>query len=166
MALQRLILLRHAKAEHRAASGEDIDRELTESGRADARAMGERLFREELTPDIALVSTAARAEQTWTEAAHAFPPRTRAEYMRQLYNAPADVLLEAARDIGAASVMVVAHNPGIQTLATELMALAEGDAGLARLARTGFSPATAAVFRIEGPLVACEGLFSPADEGR
>jgi phosphohistidine phosphatase len=164
MRLQRLILLRHGKAEHRAVSGEDIDRELTEGGRADARAMGERLFREELIPDVALVSTALRAEQTWEEAAPAFPPGAKVEFMRQLYNAPADVLLEAARDAGAASVMVVAHNPGMHTLMAELLGLAEGPEGLARAARTGFSPASAAVFRIEGPVVLCEALFSPGDE--
>jgi phosphohistidine phosphatase len=164
MPLQRLILLRHGKAENRAASGEDIDRELTERGRADSRAMGERLFREELIPDLVLCSTAARAEQTWEAAAPAFPPGVKVEYVRQLYNASADVLLEAARDAGAASVMVVAHNPGMHTLMAELLGLAEGPDGLARAARTGFSPASAAVFRIEGPVVVCEALFSPKDD--
>ena len=164
MPLQRLILLRHAQAEHRAPSGEDIDRELTERGRADARAVGERLFREELIPDIVLVSTAARAEQTWDEAGPAFPPGVKVEPMRHLYNASADVLLEAARDAGAVSVAVVAHNPGMQTLVIELMALADGDDGMARAARAGFSPASAAVFRIEGPVVACEAYFTPEDD--
>lgn len=163
MPLRRLILLRHAKAENRAASGEDIDRALTDRGRADARAMGERLFREELLPDIALVSTALRAEQTWGEAARAFPPGTKVELMPSLYNAPADVLLEAARDAGREVVAVVAHNPGMHTLVAELLLLAEGDDGAARANRKGFTPASAAVFRIEGAEVACEALFSPED---
>lgn len=166
MLLQRLILLRHGKAEHRAVSGEDIDRELTERGRADSRAMAERLFREELIPDIALVSTAARAEQTWAEAAPIFPPGIKVERMRHLYNAPADVLLEAARDAGAGSVALVAHNPGLQTLVTELLGLAEGDEGFERAARAGFSPGSAAVFRIEGHTVTCEALFTPGDGDR
>jgi phosphohistidine phosphatase len=163
MRLQRLILFRHGKAEHRAASGEDIDRELTNRGRADSLATGERLFREELIPDIVLVSTAARAEQTWRAAAPAFPPRVKVELMRQLYNAPAEVLLEAARDAGAASVAVVAHNPGLHVLVAELMRLADGDEGYARAAREGFPTAAAAAFRIEGPEVACEAYFSPKD---
>ncbi len=165
MPLQRLILMRHGKAENRAQSGEDIDRALTQRGRDDVAAVAEMLFREELIPDIALVSTALRCEQTWEAARPIFPPRVKVELMRHLYNAPAEVLLEAARDIGADSVAVVAHNPGLQTLVTELLALADGDEGVARAARFGFSPASAAVFRIEGPVVICEGLFSPQGPG-
>ncbi len=161
MALHRLILMRHGKAEGRAQSGEDIDRALTQRGRDDVAAVAELLFREELIPDIALVSTALRCEETWEAARPIFPPRVKVELMRHLYNAPPAVLLEAARDIGADSVAVVAHNPGLHTLMTELLALAEGDEGLARAARFGFSPACAAAFRIEGPVVVCEGLFSP-----
>ena len=59
------------------------------------------------------------------------------------------------------SVAVVAHNPGLQTLVAELLALAEGDGGFVHAARFGFAPASAAVFRIDGPEVACEGLFTP-----
>lgn len=161
MRLQRLILLRHGKAEHRATSGEDIDRALTEQGREDAAAVAEHLFREELIPDIALVSTALRCEETWEAARPIFPPRVKVEPMRHLYNAPADVLLEAARDIDQAAVAVVAHNPGIQTLVAELLALSDGDDGFIRAARFGFAPASAAVFRIDGLEVVCEGLFTP-----
>lgn len=163
MSLRRLILIRHGKAENRAASGEDIDRALTPGGRDDAKAVAEMLFREELIPDIALVSTALRCEETWAAAQPVFPPTTKTEPMRRLYNASADVLLEAARDANWSSVAVVAHNPGLQTLVTELLALAEGEPGFARAVRFGFSPGSAAVFRIEGAEVACEGLFSPKD---
>jgi phosphohistidine phosphatase len=165
MPLQRLILFRHGKAEARAPSGEDIDRALTAGGRDDSKAVAEMLFREELVPDIALVSTALRCEQTWAAARPVFPPRVKTEPMRHLYNAPADVLLEAARDCGWPSVAVVAHNPGLHTLAAELLALAEGEAGLNRASRFGFSPASVAVFRIDGAEVACEGLFSPKGVG-
>ena len=39
--MERLILLRHAKAEVDAASGRDFDRALTERGRRDAALDGE-----------------------------------------------------------------------------------------------------------------------------
>ena len=55
--MRRLILLRHAKAENQAASGEDIDRALTARGLADAARMGQVLADAGLQPDLALVSS-------------------------------------------------------------------------------------------------------------
>lgn len=162
MRLTRLILFRHGKAESRARSGEDFDRALTERGRNDSRRMGERLAAAGLAPDLALVSSAVRALETWQAAAPAFP-QARLDLRKDLYNAPPDVLLEAARDAGAESVALIAHNPGLEVLAAELMGMAEGDAGLAAAARRGFSPASAAVFRIEGSRVVCEAYYSPKD---
>jgi phosphohistidine phosphatase len=163
MPLHRLILMRHGKAEARAPSGEDIDRALTQRGKEDSKAVAERLFREELIPDLVLCSTALRCEETWEAARPVFPPRVKVEHMRQLYNAGPDMLLETARDCGAESVMVIAHNPGLHILAAELLALAEGDEGRARAARHGFAPASAAAFFVDGPTVVCEALLSPKD---
>ena len=66
--MRRLILLRHAKAENQAASGEDIDRALTARGLADAARMGQVLADAGLQPDLALVSSGVRARQTWEAA--------------------------------------------------------------------------------------------------
>ena len=164
MRLTRLILFRHGKAESRAATGEDFDRALTERGRNDSRRMGERLAAAGLAPDVALVSSAVRTLETWEQAAPAFP-KAKLDPRKELYNAAPDVLLEAARDSGAASVALIAHNPGLEVLAAELMGMADGDAGLATAARKGFPPASAAVFRIDGPRVICEAYYSPKDEG-
>ena len=61
--MRRLMLLRHAKA----APGDgldDYDRELTERGRADARAVGEIIAKSDLKPDLVVYSGARRARET------------------------------------------------------------------------------------------------------
>lgn len=146
--MQRLILLRHAEAEQHAAGG-DFHRALTARGRGDARAVGEALAVRGFAPDLVLVSSARRAVQTWEEARPALPAAS-VELDAGLYNAGSRALLAAAQaaeaqTAQAQTVLVVAHNPGLQILALELAAEA-GAVGAAGLDLHRFAPATAAVF--------------------
>jgi phosphohistidine phosphatase len=119
--MERLILLRHGKAEANAPSGKDFDRSLTERGRSDSLATARALVQAGFVPDMALVSTAVRARQTWDAASAAFPG-VEAVFVRELYNAAPEALLAEAHarghDVGA--VLVVAHNPGLHQLAVTL----------------------------------------------
>src|SRR5579863_892928 len=94
--MERLILLRHGKAEASAPSGEDFDRSLTERGRSDSALMGRVLAGAGYAPDLVLVSSAARTHQTWDAASPAFGP-TRALFLRDLFHAPAEQILALAR---------------------------------------------------------------------
>src|ERR1700710_2703478 len=112
--MRRLILFRHAKAEPRALTGEDIGRPLDPQGRKDAALMGAVLAGEGLTPDLVLVSSAKRTQETWACLASAFPA-AKSRVCADLYNASAE---EIAAEVGACgvqagTVMVVAHNPGL-----------------------------------------------------
>ena len=60
--MRRLMLLRHAKTENDAPSGQDQDRRLDDRGRLDAAAIGGWIGRHPPLPDAVLVSTAVRAE--------------------------------------------------------------------------------------------------------
>ena len=71
--MRRLILFRHAKTEARPPGREDIDRVLLARGRSDAALIGQVLAKAGLSPDLVLVSPAARARETWACAAPAFP---------------------------------------------------------------------------------------------
>ena len=51
--MQRLILMRHGKAERASVGGDDARRRLTERGAADSRLMGKLLADEGLAPDLA-----------------------------------------------------------------------------------------------------------------
>ena len=90
--MDRLILMRHAKAERRSASGDDFDRPLTEDGRRDAAMVGLALAKDGLAPTLALVSAAQRTVETW-ETMRGSCPKARAQVLRSLYNAtPMEVL--------------------------------------------------------------------------
>ena len=148
--MQRLILLRHAKAETRAPSGDDFDRALSERGRNDARIMGRVLAEAGLKPTLALVSAARRTAQTWEGASEALPgAEVRLE--RRLYNASARSLRNAieAEEGTDGTLVLVGHNPGIHQLVVDL--LIEGAAPPSTQARAAekFPPASAAVFELD-----------------
>jgi phosphohistidine phosphatase len=63
MAIRRLVLVRHAKAE--TGNGDDAERGLTARGRRDAGAIGQQLRQWQIMPTRVVVSPARRAQQTW-----------------------------------------------------------------------------------------------------
>jgi phosphohistidine phosphatase len=164
--MKRLILMRHGKAERTSAGG-DVDRALTDRGRADAALMGRILADEGLVPDIALVSAAKRTLETWEQVSAAFP-NAKQTVLRGLYHAPADRILFEAEAAGVEhdSVMVVGHNPGLHALTVGLMR--EGGWGSAVVARAEarFPTATVAAFTFDpAGRPVYDGLFYAADHG-
>ena len=165
--MRRLILLRHAKAENEAASGEDADRALTPRGLADAARMGQVLADADLVPDLVLVSSGLRARQTWEAARPAFGSVS-TEILPSLYLASAERItaLVQAHGADADTVLVVAHNPGLQDLVLSL--LHQGAAGQAIMAKVqhGFPTACAAAFIFdEHDRPVYDGLFIPKEHG-
>ncbi|MES2895108.1 MAG: histidine phosphatase family protein [Pseudomonadota bacterium] len=163
--MDRLILLRHGKAERDSASGDDFDRRLDGRGAVESAAMAERLADLGLIPDLVLVSPSARTRETWAAVAPAFPNAAfRVE--RALYHAEESTVREMAEAAGETSgtVMIVGHNPGLQDLAIRL--LAEGSAPQTLVARAhgAFPPSAAAVFLFDAAgRPSYDGLFFPKD---
>jgi phosphohistidine phosphatase len=143
--MERLILLRHGKAEAGSTSGEDIDRPLTERGRRESALIAAALAQANLAPDLALVSTAVRASQTWEAVAPMFPG-ARAIFLPALYSAAPEELWAQARGRGGATVMVVAHNPGLHQLALQMLAQVKYPPIERARLHAGFPTAAAAVF--------------------
>ena len=160
--MKRLILLRHAKTERRAPSGEDIDRALTDDGRRAAASVGQALAAAGLIPDVALVSPAVRARQTF-EAAAASLPDVKLQVTPELYDAPAQGLKAAAEQADGDTILVIAHNPGVGALAWSLVQayVAVGVEDRAAVEQ-GFPTATAAAFEFGGGRTACLAVFRPA----
>lgn len=162
--MRRLILLRHATAEGSAPGG-DFDRDLTDGGRADARRMGEALAALGLRPDLALVSPAARARQTWDAAHDAFGD-VEVELDPTLYNAGLSGLRAVIEAAGTRceTLIVVGHNPGLHQLAVDLLLeSAASPTGLDHLS-AGLPPGAAAVFAVdETGRVRYESLHRPSD---
>jgi len=161
--MKRLILFRHGKTERHAPSGDDYDRRLTVRGVEDSHIMGKALAAAGLIPDLALVSPAQRARETWDAAQPAFP-NTPCEFRRDLYNADARDILRIAKAASAETVMVVAHNPGMHVLTVALLEQAGDEARLAEVC-DGFPTAGVSAFAFEGDEPSCLGLFFPRDHG-
>jgi phosphohistidine phosphatase len=121
--MRRLMLLRHAKTERAEPGERDRDRKLTKRGRGDAPSVGAYMARHGLAPDLALVSPARRAEQTWELVAEAFAKPPRRVEDERIYNANPERLLALIGETrGARSLVVVGHNPGLHDLAVLLIA--------------------------------------------
>ena len=121
--MRRLTLLRHAKTERDAPSGKDRDRRLDDRGRSDGAEMGRWLALHGYHPDIALVSSAVRAQQTWDLLRVALPS-TQARHLPELYGAEISELLRIIHGMAATDpqhLLIVAHNPGLHELALSLI---------------------------------------------
>ena len=161
--MDRLILMRHGRAEPDSATGDDFDRALVPGGVRQAQVAGATLADMGFRPDIALVSPAVRAVQTWEAASSAFPD-ARSQVQAELYNAEPGAVRWYAERAGRnnATVMVVGHNPGLQELAVALLIEGSAPAGLIARAQRNFPTATAAVFLFDhNGRPAYDGLFFP-----
>ncbi len=164
--MRRLILMRHAKAERLSDSGQDHDRPLCPRGVADAQLMAHELAARGLRPDLVLVSDAARTRETWAAMATIFA-EVPARFDAGLYNAGAERLraaVDAAED-EADTLLLIAHNPGIQLLAHDF--LVEAAASAAVMARVeSFPTGTAAVFAVDAAgRPTYDGVFTPKSLG-
>ena len=129
--MRRLMLLRHAKTETDAPSGQDHDRSLDDRGRSDAGEIGRWIARNPPFPNLVLVSSAVRAQQTWDLAWEAMQDRVPApevETLDELYGAEPTQLLKVVRMAASSDpkrLMLVGHNPGMHEIA--LMLAGSGD---------------------------------------
>jgi len=148
--MDRLILMRHGKAEQHAATGGDFERALASRGQADATLMGQVLAKAGLSPALALVSSARRTRETWDAAGPAFPA-AQAQVRRDLYHAEAQDVLAAIREEApdSGAVMIVGHNPGLHELALRLALGGPADPALLAKLRGKFPTSTVAVFSID-----------------
>src|SRR3954451_8640291 len=124
--MRRLMLLRHAKTENDAPSGRDQDRRLDDRGRKDAAEIGGWVAAHPPFPDLVVVFTAVRSEQTWDIVADAISgagPRPEVRLTAELYGAdPSDLLriIHTAASEDPKRLLLVGHNPGLHELAFAL----------------------------------------------
>jgi phosphohistidine phosphatase len=113
-----LILLRHAKSAYPQGVS-DHDRPLNARGRRDAPVAGSLIA--DVVPgiELALVSTARRAQQTW-ELARPSLQVGRQTDVPELYLPSPDTMLRRIRAVSATTLLVVSHNPGTEDLAERL----------------------------------------------
>jgi phosphohistidine phosphatase len=111
---------------------DDLERPLAKRGREASRRMGRYLADEGLVPDLALVSPARRAQETWTLAKDPLgdvPMRSEP----RIYEAPPDRLLSVVKGVEptVGTLLMVGHNPGFEEL-LRLLVVAEDRYGAVR----------------------------------
>ena len=127
---KRLFVLRHAKSSWDEPDLEDHDRPLAARGRRATELLCGYLQQQDIQPELILCSSARRARETLEravlEAAGRKPAAATGEIRleRELYGASGSELIERLWRVpeDTNSVMLIGHNPGLQTLLTTLAA--------------------------------------------
>jgi len=124
--MKTILLLRHAKSDWGDRDMADIDRPLNRRGQAAAPVMAAWIADHGLRPDVVLCSTARRTRETLALVRPAFAEKVPEVLDEALYLAEVPVLLARlhAVDDAVGTVMVIAHNPGLEDLAAELSSFA------------------------------------------
>jgi phosphohistidine phosphatase len=147
--VRRLVVMRHAKAEAVAAS--DHDRRLTARGTRDAAEAGTWARSAGVLPDHAFVSTARRADETWSAFRSAAELDLEPELDAALYSAGPDAAIEVLRSApsGARTVMIVGHNPTMAQL-VHLLDDGAADPEVFAAVSTDFPTSAVAVLEVQG----------------
>jgi len=119
--MKTLTLLRHAKSGWDDPVSRDFDRPLNPRGRRAARTVAKEMRRLGLGFDRILASPARRVIETLGEVAQVFGP-IEPHYEQALYLAAPEALLDLVRGVedGVERLLLVGHNPGLESLVLRL----------------------------------------------
>lgn len=148
---RRLVLLRHAQAEHHGGLSDEM-RTLHPSGRRQAAHVGHHLAAAGVVPDLVICSIAVRTRQTWELVASALGARPPVEYSEDLYGSGISGTLEIVTGIPkeARTVLVVGHEPVMSGVAYVLAGPGSDSAAVARV-RVGVPTGTYSVLEVDRP---------------
>jgi phosphohistidine phosphatase len=123
-----LYVLRHLKSSWDEPGLADHDRRLAPRGQRAGKKMARQVREAGVAPELVLCSTARRTRET-LDAVRAELHDPEVRFDERLYAASEDELLAVLRGVepGVGSVLVVAHNPGLQDLAVALAGSGDGD---------------------------------------
>ncbi len=149
--MKQLLVMRHGKAELNKPGQEDIDRPLAPRGHGAAVGVATWIKEHDLQPDAALVSAARRTRETWQVAADAMDGDVSTQTEETLYLASPGAILEQIAGVAdsAETLIVIAHNPGLESLSHMLAGAGSAADALENLQR-GFPAGALAVFELAG----------------
>ncbi len=147
--MKRLCLMRHAKSDWNQPEKEDSERTLNKRGVKSAAFLAGFIVDQGWTPDHALCSTAVRARSTIKPLAEKLEGSCAVDYRDDLYMAMPKTLLNAVQqlDDNDETVLIVAHNPGLEMLAVALADAASND--MSALMADHFPTGALAVFEFD-----------------
>lgn len=116
--MRRLIVLRHAKSAYPDGVA-DFDRPLNERGRRDAPVAGQWIKDNVGSVDLAVCSTAVRAQETWQLAGVSTKDT---QHEPRIYEASTGDLLDVVQRLpaDAHTVVLIGHSPGLSMLVSAL----------------------------------------------
>ena len=122
---RHLLIMRHAKSSWSESGVTDHERDLNRRGFRDAPRMGKFIAEQDLQPDLIASSTAKRAKLTAELVAEncADADSIQVQFVDDFYHASPRAYLEylvAIEDDEIQTVMVVGHNPGLESLVQRL----------------------------------------------
>lgn len=124
------MLFRHAKSDWSRSGLPDRERPLNKRGRETAPLMAAHIAAHDLVPQRAIVSSAVRTRDTWKLMTPSFRRKPETVFEPRIYEASPRAILSVIKETPPEikSLMVVGHNPGLQSLAMALVG--SGDAAL------------------------------------
>ena len=113
---RRLIIMRHAKSSWNSLAATDHDRPLNKRGQRDAPRVAQRLAELGWRPQIVVSSDSQRTRQTWERMQDVFTDVTEVQFLRSLYHAGPDQLIDCLVGLppSCTTVLALGHNPGWQ----------------------------------------------------
>jgi len=149
----QLVLLRHAKTQ--ADGPTDAARELAPKGQRQASHLAKSFVDNGVKPELALVSSAIRAQQTWKLAAAGKPKiKCPSQILDALYGASVADVLGVLRVVSPSlqTVVVVGHEPTMAACAAYLAAKGSDETALAQV-KVGLSTASWALLQSDYPWI-------------
>jgi phosphohistidine phosphatase len=118
-----LALLRHAKSSWSNPTLSDRERPLAARGVADAPLMGKAMAERGIAPELVLCSSSRRTRDTLDLVLPELRIEPKVVYEDVLYHASPEEMLDVLQAVqpGASRVMLVGHNPEIQSFALDLV---------------------------------------------
>jgi phosphohistidine phosphatase len=152
--MRTLVLLRHLKSSWDDRGLADHDRPLASRGHRAGKRIRRHLEETGIAPQLVLCSSAARTVETWEAIRDGLSGDAEVAIEDGLYEADWEPLLARVNDVPdtVATVLLIAHNPGIGDLAAALAG--SGDSGALERIAEKYPTGGLATLAFEGPWTA------------
>lgn len=146
-----LIIMRHAKAEPFGDKG-DSERELTDKGLKQAKAVGKGIGSLGLVPDQISCSSVTRTRQTLDRMLKTFGDKPIVDYRISLYDGGVQAVFDELAHVKAKNrvFMIVGHEPTV-SISAQWLASADSDGERLDLLNLGLSPASIVIMGSNKP---------------
>lgn len=146
-----LIVMRHAKAEA-FGNGDDRQRQLTDKGVKQAKAVAKGLSDLDLVPDRIACSGADRTRQTLDRMLKVFGDKPKVDMRQSLYEGGVQSVLDELKSTKTKRkvLMVLGHEPTV-SISCQWLATSDSDPERLDLLNLGMSPANLAIFGSNEP---------------